>query len=264
MKKRIIRILLPLLFISCEIDNYDAPNGGLFGRSIDSETGENVPQPVPSDFGLRLRFYEADRENSLEQHFYAQTDGTFCNSRIFNAPIRLVVEQRNFLPVDTFNIIVNGQTQCNISVVPYLRFHIDEAFLHEDKITVRFSVSRNDNEAFDHCKIVGCSLLWNASPQIDNQSVHYAEKVIYTGASADTPDEQLLANSYSMELDLLQADHQTKIKQLSHLIRGNGNRIYLRLCASTKETIGGGSVYYYNYSEIISVQIRSDLLNIVL
>jgi hypothetical protein len=256
MKKQFIHILLPLLFISCEIDNYDAPNGGLFGRIIDSETGESVPQAVPSDFGLRLRFYEADREHSLEQHFYAQTDGSFRNSRIFNCPIRLVLEQRNFLPVDTLNISINGQTQCDISVVPYLRFRIEDVATDERMITIRFSVSRSDNASFKHCKIMGCNLLWNASPQIDNQSVNYAGKVLYTDAPADTPDQQLLADAYSMELDLSKAGNRTKLEQLAHLIRANDNRIYLRLCASTKETVGNDSAYYYNYSEIIPVQIH--------
>jgi hypothetical protein len=251
-----------LLFcLACEIDNYNAPDGGLQGRIIDEETGENVPQPVPSDFGLRLRFYEAGRENSLEQHFYAQNDGSFCNSQIFNGPIRLVLEQRNFLPLDTLYIHIQGQTQCDIQVIPYLRFHTKHTLLDGHKITIRFSVSRSDKVTTGNCKIKECRLLWNASPQIDNQSVNYAGVVLL---SLLYPDEQFLSDAHTMQLDLSTIDNQVQLKRLAHLIRGNGNRIYLRLCAITLEETDNDSNYYYNYSEIIPIQIDINSLLITI
>ena len=251
-----------LLFCpACEIDNYHAPDGGLHGRIIDKETGKNVPQPVPSDFGLRLRFYEAGRENSLEQHFYAQTDGSLRNSQIFNGAIRLVVEQRNFLPVDTLNINVHGQTQHDVQVIPYLCIHSNHTLLDGHKITIRFSVSRSDKVPSGSCKIKECRLLWNASPYIDNQTVNYANAVSFPVLY---PDEQLLSDLHAMQLDLSTIDNQAQLKRLAHLIRGNGNRIYLRLCAVTLEETGNDSNDYYNYSEIIPIQLDINSLLITI
>mgnify|MGYP000368055432 CR=1 FL=1 len=43
MKKDILFVLLTVLLSSCfELDNYDAPNAGINGSLIDSETGEVV------------------------------------------------------------------------------------------------------------------------------------------------------------------------------------------------------------------------------
>lgn len=43
MKKNILFVLLTVLLSSCfELDNYDAPNAGINGSLIDSETGEVV------------------------------------------------------------------------------------------------------------------------------------------------------------------------------------------------------------------------------
>jgi hypothetical protein len=247
--------LLLLLIFACEIDNYEPPGGGLHGRIFDVETGENVPQPVPSDFGLRLRFYEAgSKDNPMEQHFYAQTDGSFRNSHLFNGPIRLALEQRNFLPVDTIDIVIEGQTQCDIPVVPYLRFHIDHAASDGHKATVRFSISRSNDAAFQYCKITECQLLWNVSPAVDNQTVHYAGKA--TESALYRSDAELLSDAYAMELDFSSTDHQQQIKQLAPLIRGNGNLIYLRLCATTSESTGNDRNYYYNYSEVIPIEIN--------
>ncbi|GHT72793.1 hypothetical protein AGMMS50262_02620 [Bacteroidia bacterium] len=231
-----------LLFVSCEIDNYDAPDGGLYGQILDIETGEAVPQPVPSDFGLRLRFYEAGRDNSLEQHFYAQTDGSFRNSRIFNGPVRLVVEQRNFFPVDTLLVQIQGQTKRNILVLPYARVSIDHASVNQQLITVRFSINRSEQVATGNYEIVQCNLLWNVSPYIDNQTANYAG--FYS----------LLLSANNQELDLSTADNQAQLRRLANVIQGNDNRIYLRICVITEDKTD--SALYYNYSEIVPVQLN--------
>ena len=54
---KIINIGLTALFAcfvaACEndIDNYDAPNGGVYGTIYDKETNEPVPMPVPGSSG---------------------------------------------------------------------------------------------------------------------------------------------------------------------------------------------------------------------
>ena len=56
---KIINIGLTALFAcfvaACEndIDNYDAPNGGVYGTIYDKETNEPVPMPVPGSSRIR-------------------------------------------------------------------------------------------------------------------------------------------------------------------------------------------------------------------
>ena len=57
---KIINIGLTALFAcfvaACEndIDNYDAPNGGVYGTIYDKETNEPVPMPVPGSSGVMM------------------------------------------------------------------------------------------------------------------------------------------------------------------------------------------------------------------
>lgn len=48
MKKTIYVLIMVLTtcIVSCEKDNYDAPNGGIYGLVVDEATGEAVPLPV--------------------------------------------------------------------------------------------------------------------------------------------------------------------------------------------------------------------------
>lgn len=61
---KIINIGLTALFAcfvaACEndIDNYDAPNGGVYGTIYDKETNEPVPMPVPGSSGVMMSLYE--------------------------------------------------------------------------------------------------------------------------------------------------------------------------------------------------------------
>jgi hypothetical protein len=256
--KQLLSVLcLSVVCTACEIDNYDAPNGGLYGRIWDVEAGENVPQAVPSDGGLRLRFYEANRENSMEQHFYARQDGSFENTRIFNGPIRLVAEQRNFFPIDTLNVLIKGQTQQDIPVVPYARIRI-ESMEVEDIIKMQVLISRSERQSYANHKITQALLLWHASPYIDNQKENYTGRVSQTFDAV--PDEQILNKHYSVALDLSTTANRDLLKSKAHLIRGNGNTIYLRLGVVTTESGESGKENYTNYSEVYPVEIPPSLL----
>jgi hypothetical protein len=255
--KLLSALCLSVFFSACEIDNYDAPNGGLYGRILDAETGKNVPQAVPSDLGLRLRFYETDKENSIEQHFYARQDGSFENTRIFNGHIRLVVEQRNFFPIDTINVLIKGQTQQDIPVIPYAHIQVENMEGNE-KITMLCSLSRCESLSYEKHKITSCMLIWHVSPYIDNQKENYTGRASLS--LGNVPDAQILSTHYSVELDLSTSANRALLKSKAHLIQGNGNTIFLRFCVITTESDGILSRNYTNYSEVYPVQIAPSLL----
>jgi hypothetical protein len=260
-KYKFLLLLIVSLYMGCEIDNYDAPNGGLYGQIIDAATGEPVQQPVPSEQGLRLRFYEAGKENSREQHFYAQMDGSYRNSHIFNGPIRLVLEQRNFFPVDTIDILVNGQTGKDIKVIPYTRIQV-EGMEWKDTVSVRFTLYREKNRSYEKHKLMQYCILWHASPYVDNQMVNHTGKI---SQILDTiPDDEILDSHYSIGLNLSVEANRELLKSKMPLIKGNGNLIYFRIAVITAETLEtinrDGSlsisrISYTNYSQVYPLQI---------
>ena len=60
-----IIVLIGGILAACEKDNYDAPNGGLYGLIIDQQTGKPVPLPVE---GSTERLLESWR---LEQKLHS-------------------------------------------------------------------------------------------------------------------------------------------------------------------------------------------------
>jgi hypothetical protein len=52
------RFLLLLTGCLNELDNYDAPDGGIMGRILDAETNEPVPLPVQGSTGTIINLYE--------------------------------------------------------------------------------------------------------------------------------------------------------------------------------------------------------------
>jgi hypothetical protein len=245
--------LIAAVFTACEIDNYEAPNGGLYGQIIDAETGEPVPQPAPSDWGLRLRFYEVGKENAIEQHFYAQMDGSYKNSRLFNGPVRLVLEQRNFFPIDTLELNIQGQTKKDIEVVPYARIRLENLRLDGDHIIADFRLLRNKNRSYERHTIMRCCMLWHASPYIDEQTLNFSGRI-----STGKPDETKALNQiHSIALDLSSDANRKLLKEKANIIQGNGNVIYIRLCVVTKNE--DEEAFYTNYSSVYLIKIQINI-----
>jgi hypothetical protein len=65
-KNRIISmacLFTAILFFSCEIDNYDAPDGTLTGRVIDGVTGNPISTEQPNGFRIRVRRNQLERQS---------------------------------------------------------------------------------------------------------------------------------------------------------------------------------------------------------
>ena len=69
MKKNILFVLLTVLLSSCfELDNYDAPNAGINGSLIDSETGEVVYTEQPD--GCRIKLLDLGYKDPTPLYFW--------------------------------------------------------------------------------------------------------------------------------------------------------------------------------------------------
>src|SRR5680860_735609 len=82
-------IILSPLIISCEIDNYDAPQLTISGRILDAESNGLV-ESGGINAGTVVKLYEG---NSTQPLIYnTLPDGTFTNSKVFAGNYSYVAE----------------------------------------------------------------------------------------------------------------------------------------------------------------------------
>ena len=76
-----IIVLIGGILAACEKDNYDAPNGGLYGLIIDQQTGKPVPLPVEGSTGTIIRIRSVSNCRRVYNHS-KRTDetGYYCYS----------------------------------------------------------------------------------------------------------------------------------------------------------------------------------------
>ena len=124
--KKISSILFIILGIalitSCELDNYDYPDASIHGALIDEETGEMVQSDIYD--GARIALVEIDTafENPQRLYLNIKTDGSYRNDLIFSAQYAVPsIEDGNFHATDSTTVTIDGDTEFNMEVVPYIR-----------------------------------------------------------------------------------------------------------------------------------------------
>ncbi|MET0638005.1 MAG: DUF3823 domain-containing protein [Chitinophagaceae bacterium] len=105
--------------VSCSKDNYDAPNAGLHGSFIDDATNELVQQDIIG--GTQIEFIEHGYDPFEIQTMIVKTDGTYANSLMFANTYTIQPKRGNFVELAPQDLQVNGQTQLDFRVVPYIR-----------------------------------------------------------------------------------------------------------------------------------------------
>ncbi|MCF8714986.1 DUF3823 domain-containing protein [Joostella atrarenae] len=143
MKK--IKYILVLLITfsvatSCDIDELDAPDSGLYGSIIDEATGELVQQDIIRGGELELR--EHGWENVSPQYMNYKVDGTFEDSQLFAASYNVFPIKTNFHPIDTIKMEINGRTKLDLTVKPYLRIKNPKISKSGYLVTATFSVEQ--------------------------------------------------------------------------------------------------------------------------
>lgn len=265
------------LATSCSIDNYEAPNGGIYGQVLDQKTGELVPQPVEAETGLKLRLFEADNALCRAQDFYAIKEGTFRNSQLFNGPYKLAFEGANFYPIDTIQVRLNGLTKKDVQVTPYCRIHVKSIALSGDSITedvkdaqgkvtgqrtrlkkeiaVSFTLSRDREK---DCKLTEYAIYWNVSPAVDRNSVNSKGSV---GASViKNNDASLFAAEkiFSKTLNFESGPNASQLASLIHMVKANQNKVYVRIAIRTGfpyvDANNTGTIYT-NYSPVYAIEL---------
>lgn len=191
----------------------------------------------------RDRYYSTgDDYSQLPVITYPKIDGIYENSWMFSKQYILTLEQTNFYPVDTMVVDLNagGLTDQDIKVIPYARIKVNNAVFENKKLKVSYTITRSK----DDYKIENAFLAWHISPYIDKMSGNSEELVTvdYTNVS----DKDILNTILTQEIGLSEsASFNNKDKQA--IMKGNGNRMYIRVGVTTNGKV--------NYSEVVPVDV---------
>jgi hypothetical protein len=146
-KKRIISIaylFTAVLFFSCEIDNYDAPDGTLTGRIIDGVTGNPILTEQPN--GFQIRYEEISwSDTPVAQTFWGKADGTFNNTRLFAGKYRVTPVNGAFVQPDPKEVDVSSgkTTSVDFTVTPYISFSNVSIVKEGNTVRATFTLSKN-------------------------------------------------------------------------------------------------------------------------
>lgn len=218
------KIVFPaLVLVSCsEIDNYEEPNGGIFGTLTDDITNENFQSEQPNGFNVKL--FEKGGEMNTPIVFSGRADGTFENARIFQNEYKVLPEEGAFFPVDTAVVQVGPRTEVNFTVTPFLAVTDVSVQPAEGKITATYGIARTVAAE----KIIERKTLVSRIPTVNNTIFDLKQE---TGLS-DIPDEDILAAEFTDEMAVSPGDY------------------YVRIAVSTDNALKK-----YNYSEVFEVTV---------
>ncbi len=222
----ILGILISILFGCNDLDNYTAPNGGIYGTILDAETNEPIPLPVQGSTGVIINLMEQNTTATKSVDFYAKSDGTYENSQVFNGDYNVVVNGP-FVQTAEKTVSVNGQSELNFSVIPFSRIEAS-ASVSGQIVTITYNVTKSSAD-FNVTEVYG---YWNFAPDIDNSGSNYAAKVTVNAVAG------------TIVFDL---GNNAIFKSNLYKINSNGNKVYFRIGAKTNGIV--------NYSKIMQLAL---------
>ncbi len=213
---------------SCEneIDNLQAPNGGLHGTIYDMETNKPIPLPAEGSGGVLVSLFEIGTGATASVDFRANADGSYTNNTVFNGKYRVVVNGP-FIGVCEGYTTVQGQTEFDLKATPFSRITASATISDRNQVEVAFKVNKSD-ESFTFTNV---SVMWNYTPRVDENNANYVTKIAKGKIDEGTHvfelanDKQFVENFYK--------------------IKANGNKIYVRVSATVNGVV--------NYSDTIEL-----------
>jgi len=202
MKRLLYYTLLCLVVvagISCsKTDNYSAPSSTISGSTIDEVTGNTVQTEIGGG-GTRVKLLETSySSNPTPIYFQSMQDGTFDNTKVFDATYKISVEGP-FVPVvitDATGTIITDSSQTiglkstatvNFKVQPFLR--VDwvgkPVFNADSTVTIQVKVTRGTNNS-SYIKDITDINLYVSNTQYDgnnNYDPRYSKLTSYSGTN---------------------------------------------------------------------------------
>lgn len=260
-------VLEILLLASCSLfrlDNYDAPEETLFGKVTDVKTGEPVLTDQGSE-GIRVRIVETSWEgNVTPQDFNCRPDGTFRNTRLFEAdynirvdgpfvPIVLEDADGNIVRNSSVDTRIKGNTEVNFEVQPFLKVEIVGApTVSAGKVSVNVKVTRATTRDELFAAMAPTKTWKDAYANVTDIQLFVSRSSSVGYRSRD--------NRWSSELKFSGAAFETELGK-SVKIKSNGTipsgqKVFVRAAARINfDTPAGSGTRRWNYSEPIEVDI---------
>lgn len=220
-----IGMLLVITAASCsKIDNYDEPNGNIYGTLTDKITQKPLQSQQPNGFTIQL--FEEGKAGNVPILVPGKPDGSFENAFIFQSTYRVVATEGAFFPVEAQTINVGKRTEVNFEVMPFLAVTNASVSVASGKITANYTIEREQADG----KILERRLLVSKIPAVNSVVFDLQKQTDLSGID----DAEILADSFTDEIEGLTP----------------GATYYVRVAARTRNTLNK-----YNYSEVFAVTI---------
>jgi|SRR5690606_176293 len=141
--KNILKVIIAIpliLFYSCELDNYTAPDSAIHGGIYDEITGELIQQDIIN--GAQIEYIEHGYDNPEIQYLRFKPDGTFRNNLMFANTYTITPVRGNFVPIDSRTVDITGSTSIDFRVQPYIRINNVKIENKEGKIVATFNIEQ--------------------------------------------------------------------------------------------------------------------------
>lgn len=256
-----------MLMTSCslfEIDNYDAPSETLYGKVVDVKTGEPVLTDQGSE-GIRVRLIETSWEgNVTPQDFNCRPDGTFQNTRLFEADYNVRVDGP-FVPIvledaagtiikdNSKNLHVKGRTEANFEVQPFLKVEfVGSPTVSAGKVTARVKVTRATTReelaaaleptgswkaSYGNVTDIQLFVSYSSSVGYRARDNRWSSEIKYTGAAFDSEEGKAVTIKSNGTIP-------------------SGRKVFIRAAARINyDTPVGSGTKRWNYSEAVEVDV---------
>lgn len=223
---------ISLVLTACDIDNYDAPNAGIYGALIDAETGDTVYTEQPD--GAHIRLLDKSYANPTPLDFWAKADGTFRNVALFRGSYQVYPYEGPFFPTDGDLVELKGVGRHDFKVVPFIKVKVTGLELSEGKLTVRYTLKRSatpEGMTIGKKTISEVQVLVNTKPVVSVYNGGYEEALVKKRILSRTSDDKLEA-----------AEQSTTIEGLTA-----GQTYYVRVAALSSNSYNS-ALKRYNYS----------------
>ena len=162
--KRITPLFIIIILLAgagCEIDNYEAPQYTLSGKIVDAETNALI-ESGGINAGTVVKLYE---NNSTQPLIYSTfPNGTFTNSKVFAGSYSFVAEGPFKMADQEQNLVVEGNSQLEIKVIPNLRLNIE--ITGSDATTATTKVTYEKLAADQN--LLNLAVVWSKYPNPNN------------------------------------------------------------------------------------------------
>lgn len=263
--KNIVLLGAALLASSCslfQLDNYDAPEETLYGKVVD-RNGNPVLTDQGSE-GIRVRLMETSWEGNVNPlDFYCMPDGTFRNTKLFEADYNIRIDGP-FIPIvretsdgiviedNSVNTHIKGSKEVNFVVDPFLNVELLSSQISNGKITAKVRVTRGVSRdafrdavepmgdfdpAFANITDIQLFVGYSSSMGYRNRDERWSNKIEYAGASFDA--------------------HLGEVVEITSLGAIPSNRkVFIRAAARINyDTPRGTGTKRWNYSQVAEVNV---------